>query len=195
VAGALLIFSVLPHSGGTASRPDNLNFITVNGTFFQDGNLPFFIVGFNVDNIVEAAIPEVSSRKVSPGTPTGRQMVIGVLSSASDAGLNLLRTWAHTTDPGHPLQKHAGKYDENVFEALDYVIAQAGRVGIRVTLSFVDNWRYRGGVSEFVDWSKTAPKRVPEYPPLIIQGDMTPEVSSLLYCMGCILNIICYLGI
>ena len=88
----------------------------------------------------------------------------------------MLRTWAHTTDPGHPLQQSPGRYSEDVFSALDYVISQAEAVGIRVSLSLVDTWRYKGGVAEFVDWSTTAPKRDSRHPPLIVEGDVTPEV-------------------
>jgi endo-1,4-beta-mannosidase len=35
-----------------------------------------------------------------------------------------------------------------VFRGLDVVIAEAQRAGLRVILSFVDNWKYFGGVDE-----------------------------------------------
>jgi len=43
-----------------AVAPPSQPFITVQGTKFMAGCRPFYISGFNVDNIVEAAIGEVS---------------------------------------------------------------------------------------------------------------------------------------
>jgi len=104
---AISVFALHPHTDA-AQPSQSVNFITVNGTRFMDGCREFFVAGINVDNIVEAAIPAVSSRKVAPGVPTGRQMVSDLLSSAAASDLNLLRTWAHTTDPSHPLQISPG---------------------------------------------------------------------------------------
>lgn len=49
-------------------------------------------------------------------------------------------------NPEYPLQTSPGQYNEDVFEALDFVVAEAGAAGIRVVLSLTDQWRYRGGV-------------------------------------------------
>lgn len=45
-----------------------------------------------------------------------------------------------------------GKYDEAGLEALDYVIASASKHGVKLILSFIDNWKYYNGVDQFVDW-------------------------------------------
>ncbi|PRW56573.1 mannan endo-1,4-beta-mannosidase 2-like [Chlorella sorokiniana] len=71
-----------------------------------------------------------------------------------------------------------GKYDEDVFRGLDVVIAEAERAGLRVILSFVDNWKYLGGVDEYVDWSDTAPARDKRYPPINKLGDVSTEDFS-----------------
>jgi hypothetical protein len=169
-------------SSYTAKPTENWPFITVQGTNFMEGCHPFFVTGINVDNLVEAAIADVSAAAQIQGPEriSGREMVRNLLHTASKKyGINVVRTWAHTTDPSHPLQVNpGGLYAPDVFEALDFVIAQAEREGLRVQLSFVDMWRYRGGISEFVDWSKTAPRRDSRYPPLIVQGDVTPEMMT-----------------
>jgi hypothetical protein len=46
----------------------------------------------------------------------------------------------------------AGKYDESGLEALDYIIASAAKNGVKLILSFIDNWKYYNGVDQFVDW-------------------------------------------
>ena len=58
--------------------------------------------------------------------------------------------------------------------ALDFLLSEANKYGIRVILSFVDNWKYHGGVDQIVDWSSTAPKRL--YPrPTDKLGDFTQK--------------------
>ena len=39
-------------------------------------------------------------------------------------------------------------YNEDMFQGLDFVIAEAGKAGLKVILSLVDNWKYHGGVDE-----------------------------------------------
>jgi hypothetical protein len=47
-----------------------------------------------------------------------------------------------------PAQVRPGTYNEDTFRGLDYVIAEAGKAGIKVILSLADNWKYHGGVDE-----------------------------------------------
>ena len=79
-------------------------------------------------------------------------------------GLNVARVYAHTTDPDHVALKKGGKLDEDAMVALDYVLDEARRAGLKVIVSLLDNWKYQGGVDEMVDWSKTAPKRTQRRP-------------------------------
>ncbi len=41
-------------------------------------------------------------------------------------GLNVMRVFAHTTDPNFPLQTAPGVYNEKVFKALDFVLVEVG---------------------------------------------------------------------
>eukprot|EP01026_Neomeris_dumetosa_P036820 TRINITY_DN2976_c0_g1_i11.p1 TRINITY_DN2976_c0_g1~~TRINITY_DN2976_c0_g1_i11.p1 ORF type:complete len:487 (-),score=43.13 TRINITY_DN2976_c0_g1_i11:309-1628(-) len=82
-----------------------------------------------------------------------------MFQDASSAGLNTLRTWAHTNDAKFPFQISPGVYDESAFQSLDYILEEARRNGMKVILSFVDNWKYYNGVAQYVDWSKSAPVR------------------------------------
>lgn len=93
--GALLIFlsglkSISLSPSGTRYFD---NFITVDGLEFKDGDEPFYVVGFNVDSIMEAAIPSVSPRVNVPGISSGRERIKDLLQQASTSGLNVLRTY------------------------------------------------------------------------------------------------------
>ena len=49
------------------------------------------------------------------------------------------------------LQDGPGKYNDDVWEAMDRVLDEARRAGLKVMLSFLDNWKYNGAV---VLWDK-----------------------------------------
>lgn len=70
----------------------------------------------------------------------------------------------------------AGKYDDGGLEALDYVIASASKHGVKLILSFIDNWKYYNGVDQFVDWCIPA-RQMP--PPIERGGDTDTDVSAL----------------
>lgn len=42
------------------------------------------------------------------------------------------------------VQEGPGKYNEEAWEALDRVLDEARRAGLKVILSFLDNWKYPG---------------------------------------------------
>ncbi len=64
-----------------------------------------------------------------------------------------------------------------MFKALDFVLVEARRYGLRVILSVLDNWKYSGGIDEFVDWSATSPRRTRERP-ADKAGDTATHVSQ-----------------
>ncbi|KAL6774552.1 hypothetical protein ACKKBG_A25440 [Auxenochlorella protothecoides x Auxenochlorella symbiontica] len=165
-AAALLTLTLLGlgYSSKTTANYRHDSFITVQGTQFLHKCRPFYIAGFNVDNLAEAMLAWSPSRAGAAGTAVGAAAIVNVLNQAAAAGLNTVRTWAHTTNPKQPFQVSPGAYDENAFQALDLVIAEAEKKGLRVILSLVDNWKYEGGVDEFVDWAKTVPARDKKYP-------------------------------
>jgi endo-1,4-beta-mannosidase len=128
------------------------------------------------------------------------------LRQASEAGLNVLRTFAHTTDDNFPFQVRTpaplvdscyhpmvqssigcpyrkarqcwftasqaspGVFNENTFRALDWLLDEARLHGLRVVLSFIDNWKYPG------EWrAQTAPVK----PACTCQA---PSSTALLGC-------------
>jgi hypothetical protein len=44
-------------------------------------------------------------------------------------------------------QDGPGRYNEEVWQALDRVLEEARRAGLKVILSFLDNWKYLGAAS------------------------------------------------
>ena len=102
-----------------------------------------------------------------------RLMVDDVLQDADDAGFRVLRIWGSLDigDPAVPSTSIRGQSDGVYFQywdpaaqapayndgpdglqRLDYVIAQAGRLGLKLVIPFVNNWNDFGGMDQYVRW-------------------------------------------
>ena len=57
------------------------------------------------------------------------------------------------------LQSADHTLNETSLAGLDIVVEEARLAGLKLILSLTDNWKYTGGVDEYVDRSSTAPKR------------------------------------
>ncbi|QCD98396.1 Glycoside hydrolase superfamily [Vigna unguiculata] len=124
-----------------AERPNS--FIQRNGTHFFLNGKPQYFNGFNAYWLMTFAADPSTSSKVTT-----------VFQEASQHGLNLARTWAFNDAGYKALQTSPGIYDESVFRALDVVISEAGKYGIRLILSLVNNWKDDGGKKQYVEWAK-----------------------------------------
>eukprot|EP00958_Prasinococcus_capsulatus_P017677 scaffold2010_cov301-Prasinococcus_capsulatus_cf.AAC.4 len=73
-------------------------------------------------------------------------------------GEKVIRTWAFNdgAERWHAMQKWPGDYNEYVFQGLDYVVYKAGQLGVKLVLTFVNNWPEYGGKQRYVAWSSTA---------------------------------------
>ncbi|XP_009779875.1 mannan endo-1,4-beta-mannosidase 1-like [Nicotiana tabacum] len=144
ISGLLLLFLTLACE---ARVPTNTNagFIAVNGAHFELNGSPFLFNGFNSYWLMHVA-----------AEPSERYKVTEVLKDASAAGLSVCRTWAFSDGGDRALQISPGVYDERVFQGLDFVISEAKKYGVRLILSFVNNWNDFGGKAQYVQWARNA---------------------------------------
>ncbi len=49
-----------------------------------------------------------------------------------------------------------GVYDERVFRALDWVMCEAGRRGLKLVLGLTNFWSDYGGMGQYVKWSRAS---------------------------------------
>ena len=70
----------------------------------------------------------------------------------------LMRTRAHTLSLAptfHTRHTHrSGQFDEHVFQALDWVISEAGNRGIKLMLTLGNFWTDYGGMKQYLRWSQ-----------------------------------------
>ncbi|XP_009760858.1 mannan endo-1,4-beta-mannosidase 1 [Nicotiana tabacum] len=144
ISGLLLLFLAVICE---ARVPRNVNagFIAVKGAHFELNGLPFLFNGFNSYWLMHVA-----------AEPSERYKVTEVLKDASAAGLSVCRTWAFSDGGDRALQISPGVYDERVFQGLDFVISEAKKYGVRLILSFVNNWNDFGGKAQYAQWARNA---------------------------------------
>ncbi|CAA7396525.1 unnamed protein product [Spirodela intermedia] len=120
-------------------------FVRTSGAEFVLDGAPFLFNGFNAYWMMHVAAEPNERRKVSE-----------VFSGAAAASLSVCRTWAFSDGGEGALQTSPGVYDERVFQGLDFVISEAGRHGIRLILSLVNNFDDFGGRRQYVQWARSA---------------------------------------
>ncbi|GLT35177.1 hypothetical protein SLA2020_096510 [Shorea laevis] len=119
-----------------------LDFVKRNGTqFILDGEV-FYVNGWNSYWFMVQSVEDYSRPRVGAMLQAGVKM-----------GLTVCRTWAFNDGGYNALQISPGQFDERVFKALDYVIAEARQHGIRLLLCLVNNLQAYGGKTQYVKWA------------------------------------------
>lgn len=129
-----------PASG--SSHDASLPFVERRGArLFLDGR-PFYVNGWNSYWLMDQAVEPATRHRVSRMFRAGAAM-----------GLTVCRTWAFNDGSYNALQLAPGRFDERVFKALDRVVAEAGRHGVRLVLSLANNLEAYGGKTQYVRWA------------------------------------------
>uniref|UniRef100_A0A1D1XMG2 mannan endo-1,4-beta-mannosidase n=1 Tax=Anthurium amnicola TaxID=1678845 RepID=A0A1D1XMG2_9ARAE len=124
------------------AQEPKMSFVERNGTkFFVDGR-PFYVNGWNSYWLMDQAVEDHSRHRVGTMLQTGAKM-----------GLTVCRTWAFNDGAYNALQVSLGRFDERVFRALDRVIAEAHKHGIRLLLGLANNLQAFGGKTQYVKWA------------------------------------------
>ncbi|XWS14550.1 hypothetical protein CRYUN_Cryun35bG0019600 [Craigia yunnanensis] len=104
---------------------------------------PFYANGFNAYWLMYMAADSSQRSKVSTA-----------FQQAKQHGLNIARTWAFSDSGDRPLQYSPGSYNDQMFQGLDFVVSEAKRYGIKLVLSFVNNYDQFGGKKQYVNWAR-----------------------------------------
>ncbi|XP_021903508.1 mannan endo-1,4-beta-mannosidase 5-like, partial [Carica papaya] len=140
-----LAFIVSLEANSAAADAPPWGFVQTRSTEFLINGSPFLFNGFNSYWLMNVA-----------SQPTERFKITDVFGQAAAVGLNVCRTWAFNDGADHALQISPGVYSEPVFQALDFVIAEARKFGIRMILTLTNNYRDYGGRPQYVAWAKAA---------------------------------------
>ena len=149
--------------------------IKINQDNFTLGGEPYTFIGMNTYYLVDYATNETYDDDGNHIT-NSRKYVKEVLNEMHYLNLNMLRTWGHmacgNNATGYSVWEcnesgghynvfevnDTGNYNEEMFKALDWLIAEAGKRDIRVNLVLVNTWNDYGGMRWYVQQSPTTNK-------------------------------------
>jgi hypothetical protein len=159
----LLIISLLLLAPIVVSAQNDMrHFITRSGNKLMEGDKEYRFISFNIPNLHlnednlnfeaqnEWRFPdefEITDALTTIKQMGGRAARTYVISICKKTGPNAI--------PCHV--KKPGDFNEEAFRALDKVLEVANRVGVRVIIPFVDNWKWWGGAEQYAEFrNKTA---------------------------------------
>ena len=160
VSGVCL--TVLLFTSVVCAQNDMRYFITRSGDKLMEGEKQYRFISFNIPNLHlvednmafeaqnEWRFPdefEITDALTTIKAMGGRAARTYVISICKKTGPNAI--------PCHV--KKPGDFNEDAFRALDKVLEVANRVGVRVIIPFVDNWKWWGGAEQYAEYrGKTA---------------------------------------
>ncbi|KAL9815630.1 Mannan endo-1,4-beta-mannosidase 7 [Arabidopsis thaliana] len=128
---------------GTDALPSG-GFVRTKGVQFSLNGYPYYANGFNAYWLMYVA-----------SDPSQRSKISTAFQDASRHGLTVARTWAFSDGGYRALQYSPGSYNEDMFQGLDFALAEARRHGIKIILSFANNYESFGGRKQYVDWARS----------------------------------------
>ncbi|KAL0360652.1 UNVERIFIED_CONTAM: Mannan endo-1,4-beta-mannosidase 7 [Sesamum radiatum] len=142
--GLIFLFSFLIHTQKShfqATAEDG--FISVERQHFILNGSRYYAHGFNAYWLMYLA-----------SDPSQRYKISSAFQQAADHRLEIARTWAFRDGGFSPLQYSPGSYNEHMFQGLDFVVSEAGKYGIKLILSLVNNYEDSGGKKQYVNWAR-----------------------------------------
>ena len=135
--------------------------ITVKGTQFYKGDKPYAYIGTNYWYGSLLASKKIGDRK----------RLLRELDLMQENGIDNLRILVGA-DGGkydftvHPaLQYEQGKYDDDLLDGLDFLIAEMSKRKMYAVLYLTNNWEWSGGMSQYLEWNGKGAIPVPNIAP------------------------------
>jgi mannan endo-1,4-beta-mannosidase len=153
----LVLVVLLLLSESALAQNDMSTFITRSGDKLMEGDKQYRFISVNIpnlhlieDNMAFAATNEwrfpdefeITDALTSVKQLGGRAVRTYVLSICRKNGPNPIP--CHVTRPG--------EFNEEAFRALDKVLQVANRVGVRLIIPLVDNWKWWGGIDQYAEY-------------------------------------------
>lgn len=125
------------------------SFISVKGTHFVRDGKPYRYIGANYWYGALLASENYGDRK----------RLKRELDALKSSGIDNLRILVGA-DGGkydftvpYALQPEQGKYDDSVFDGLDFLLAEMGKRKMVAVLYLTNNWEWSGGMSQYLEWN------------------------------------------
>jgi len=128
---------------------NEVEMISVKNTQFYRGNNPYYFVGTNY-----WYGPLIGAKNIGD-----RDRLLKELDLMKDVGIDNLRILVGAEGDGgdsrvHPaLQYEQGKYNEDLLDGLDFLLAEMRKRNMYAVLYLNNNWIWSGGMSQYLEWN------------------------------------------
>ncbi|KAG1054487.1 hypothetical protein G6F43_003512 [Rhizopus delemar] len=163
-------------------------FVTVDGDRFVLNGETYVVKGANYwQGINLGAVDSAGGN---------RTRLVKELDEMKEMGINNLRIMASSEGPDDQpfrmrpsLQYAPGKYNEDIFEGLDFFMNEIGKRNMTAVLTLNNFWHWSGGFGQYINWitNETIPYPVTDYDPYtkfarrFYVDDKIKEKASTLY--------------
>ncbi|KAG8377821.1 hypothetical protein BUALT_Bualt08G0073500 [Buddleja alternifolia] len=175
----VLIFFFHEHKFNFQVRAEDGLFITSKREHFMLNGTPFYANGFNAYWLMYVA-----------SDPSQRNKISSAFQQATNHGLKIARTWAFRDGGYSPLQYSPGFYNQQMFQGLDFVIYEAGKYGIKLILSLVNNYEDYGGKKQYVDWARNVSSDDDFFTNSVVKGYYKNHIKAVLTRQNSITGIV-----
>ncbi|MFD1293340.1 beta-mannanase [Lutibacter holmesii] len=123
--------------------------VTVKNTQFYKGNKPYYFIGANY-----WYGPLIAAKNIGD-----RERLLKELDLMKEIGIDNLRILVGAEGDGgdsrvHPaLQYKQGKYNEDLLDGLDFLLAEMRKRHMYAVLYLNNNWIWSGGISQYLEWN------------------------------------------
>lgn len=159
-----------------AAPAGNTGRVTVNGHQFQLNGKPYYYAGTNFWQGMNLG---------SSGAGGDRAQLGRELDRLADMGVTNVRVMAASEGPDTEpyrmvpsLQTSPGVYNEDVFEGLDYLLAELDQRNMRAVMVLNNMWHWSGGMAQYVSWKENSP--IP-YPNVTHDWDAYQDYAAKFY--------------
>ncbi len=141
-----LIFCLLANA---VSAQNQQPFVTVKGVQFYKGDQPYSFVGANY----------WYGGLLGSEKKGDRKRLLRELDLMKKNGIDNLRVLVGADGGKYDytvtdaLQTQQGVYDEELFDGLDFFLAELGKRDMYAVLYLTNNWEWSGGMSQYLEWN------------------------------------------
>ena len=128
---------------------NTVELITVKNSQFYKGEEPYYFVGTNY-----WYGPLIAAKNIGD-----RERLLKELDLMKEIGIDNLRILVGAEGDGgdsrvHPaLQYEQGKYNEDLLDGLDFLMAEMRKRNMYAVLYLNNNWIWSGGMSQYLEWN------------------------------------------
>lgn len=133
------------------------NFITVSGNKLMDGQKEFRFISFNIPNLNFVEDEMAFGKPHAFGLPVSFE-ILDAMNSVKQMGGQVIRLYTFPvkrSDEPASVPKYVtgpGEFDKHSFLTMDSVLALANKTGVRLIVSFLNNWKWMGGRPQYAEF-------------------------------------------